>query len=284
MKITNKYGLPEQLVGKVGTTPHNNPGNVSATTLLKGTKEIVLTKRHWESLEDDVSNRVWALFGTATHSLLEEDGETSFSEEFLSIQIGEKKLTGKMDLYDMATKVITDYKTASVWKIKFNDFSDWRRQGLIYDYLCRANGLEVETIRFIALLKDHSKTQAKREAGYPQSPVFVYEVKPTQEDREETEAFIIDKINAIIEAEKLADDEIEPCTESERWAKPSKFAVMKEGRKTAVKLYDNEQDAKAHVEGEGKGFYVEHRKGESTKCEDYCLVKDFCSFYKNMED
>ena len=83
MKITNKYGLPEQLVGKVGTTPHNNPGNVSATTLLKGTKEIVLTKRHWESLEDDVSNRVWALFGTATHSLLEEDGETSFSEEFL---------------------------------------------------------------------------------------------------------------------------------------------------------------------------------------------------------
>ena len=186
MKITNKYGLPEQLVGKVGTTPHNNPGYVSATTLLKGTKEIVLTKRHWESLEDDVSNRVWALFGTATHSLLEEDGETSFSEEFLSIQIGEKKLTGKMDLYDMATKEITDYKTASVWKIKFNDFSDWRRQGLIYDYLCRANGLEVETIRFIALLKDHSKTQAKREAGYPQSPVFVYEVKPTEADREET--------------------------------------------------------------------------------------------------
>ena len=284
MKITNKYGLPEQLVGKVGTTPHNSPGNVSATTLLKGTKEIVLTKRHWESLEDDVSNRVWALFGTATHSLLEEDGETSFSEEFLSIQIGEKKLTGKMDLYDMATKVITDYKTASVWKIKFNDFSDWRRQGLIYDYLCRANGLEVETIRFIALLKDHSKTQAKREAGYPQSPVFVYEVKPTQEDRDETEAFILDKINAIIEAEKLADDEIEPCSEAERWAKPSKFAVMKEGRKTAVKLYDNEQDAKAHVEGEGKGFYVEHRKGESTKCDGYCLVKDFCSFYKNMED
>ena len=193
MKITNKYGLPEQLVGKVGTTPHNNPGNVSATTLLKGTKEIVLTKRHWESLEDDVSNRVWALFGTATHSLLEEDGETSFSEEFLSIQIGEKKLTGKMDLYDMATKVITDYKTASVWKIKFNDFSDWRRQGLIYDYLCRANGLEVETIRFIALLKDHSKTQAKREAGYPQSPVFVYEVKPTEADREETEAFIFQR-------------------------------------------------------------------------------------------
>lgn len=284
MKITNKYGLPEQLVGKVGTTPHNSPGNVSATTLLKGTKEIVLTKRHWENLEDDVSNRVWALFGTATHSLLEEDGETSFSEEFLSIQIGEKKLTGKMDLYDMATKEIIDYKTASVWKIKFNDFSDWRRQGLIYDYLCRANGLEVETIRFIALLKDHSKTQAKREAGYPQSPVFVYEVKPTEADREETEAFILSKINAIIEAEKLADDEIEPCSEAERWAKPSKFAVMKEGRKTAVKLYDNEQDAKAHVQGEGKGFYVEHRKGESTKCEGYCLVKDFCSFYKNMED
>jgi len=284
MKITNSLGLPEALVNAVSLSPHNSPGNVSATTLLKGTKEIVLTKRHWESLEDDVSNRVWALFGTATHSLLEEDGETSFSEEFLSTQIGEKKLTGKMDLYDMATKVITDYKTASVWKIKFNDFSDWRRQGLIYDYLCRANGLEVETIRFIALLKDHSKTQAKREAGYPQSPVFVYEVKPTEADREETEAFIFDKINAIIEAEKLADDEIEPCTESERWAKPSKYAVMKEGRKTAVKLYDNEQDAKAHVEGEGKGFYVEHRKGESTKCDGYCLVKDFCSFYKNMED
>ena len=64
MTITNKLGLPEGFVRACETTAHNRPGHVSATTLLKGTKEIVLTQRHWDELEDDVADRVWAIWGS----------------------------------------------------------------------------------------------------------------------------------------------------------------------------------------------------------------------------
>jgi hypothetical protein len=70
MIITNKMNLPEALVKAVTTRRHNNPGRLSATTLLNGMKQIILTDRHWDQLEDDVSDRFWAIFGTAVHALL----------------------------------------------------------------------------------------------------------------------------------------------------------------------------------------------------------------------
>ena len=54
MKVTNKFNLPQSLVNAVSTERHNKEGCVSATTLLQGVKQIVLTNRHWDELEDDV--------------------------------------------------------------------------------------------------------------------------------------------------------------------------------------------------------------------------------------
>lgn len=50
MKITNRCGLPEAPVKAVTTGRHNNPGRLSATTLLSGTRQIILTDRHWDQL------------------------------------------------------------------------------------------------------------------------------------------------------------------------------------------------------------------------------------------
>ena len=65
MKITNVMGLPEALVRAVEVQRHNQPGRISVTTLLKGTKEIVLTDRHWNDIEVDVADLVNVIFGTA---------------------------------------------------------------------------------------------------------------------------------------------------------------------------------------------------------------------------
>ena len=80
MKITNKLNLPYGLVKAVSPEPHNKPGEISATTLIQGTKQVILTQRHWNELEDDVSERIWAVFGTAVHALLETEGENDFTE------------------------------------------------------------------------------------------------------------------------------------------------------------------------------------------------------------
>ena len=282
MQITNNLCLPAAFVHAVSTERHNAPHCYSATTLNKGAKEIVLTDRHYDEITVDASEQIWAVWGTAVHALLENEKDDNFHEERFKVAVGNSWVTGQVDSYDMERGIINDWKTASVWKVQFADFADWRAQGLTYAWLLTKSGLEVKKCRFVALLKDHSKTKAKHDASYPQSPVFVYEFDVTADDLAATEARIISKVTEIENAYKLGDDDIEPCTLEERWADGEKYAVMKNGRKTAVKLFDNQQDAEAYAGELGNSHYVEHRPAVSRKCEDYCSCCDFCNFYKSM--
>ena len=282
MNVTNRLRLPEAFVKAVSTTRHNEAGCFSATTLNKGAKEIILTDRHFDEITVDAADSVWAVWGTAVHALLESQPDNNFHEEYFKVPVSNSFVTGQVDSYDMENGVINDWKTASVWKVQFNDFKDWRAQGLTYAWLLQQSGLDVKKCRFVALLKDHSKTKAKNDSSYPQSPVFIYEFDVTAADLEETAARILAKVQEIESAYKLDDDAIEPCSAEERWADGEKWAVMKNGRKTAVKVFDNQLDADAMAGELGNSHYVEHRPAISRKCGDYCKCKEFCNFYKAM--
>ena len=282
MKVTNKLNMPAAFVNAVSTARHNAAGCFSATTLNKGAKEIILSDRHFDEITVDAADSVWAVWGTAVHALLESQPDNNFHEESFKVPVSNSFVTGQVDSYDMENGVINDWKTASVWKVQFNDFKDWRAQGLTYAWLLQQSGLEVKKCRFVALLKDHSKTKAKTDSSYPQSPVFIYEFDVTAADLEETAARILAKVQEIESAYKLDDDAIEPCSAEERWADGEKWAVMKNGRKSAVKVFDNQLDADAMAGEMGNAYYVEHRPAISRKCGDYCNCKDFCNFYKAM--
>jgi hypothetical protein len=187
MRITNKLNLPEGFVKAVSTEKHNAEGSLSATTLIQGVKQIILTDRYWNELEDDVVNRIWAIFVSAVHSLMESEGEHNFTEQFMSYEVGGITITGRIDSYDMKTGIIDDYKTASVNKVKFSDFTDWYTQGMTYAWLLSKNNFHVNHCRFIALLKDHSKTEVLRDREYPKNPVYLYEFPVTMMDLFKTE-------------------------------------------------------------------------------------------------
>ena len=282
MIVSNRLNLPAAFVNAVSVRRHNEPGCFSATTLNKGCKEIILSDRHFDEITVDAADSVWAVWGTAVHALLESQPDNNFHEESFKVPVSNSFVTGQVDSYDMENGVINDWKTASVWKVQFNDFKDWRAQGLTYAWLLQQSGLEVKKCRFVALLKDHSKTKAKNDSSYPQSPVFIYEFDVTAADMEETAARILSKVQEIENAYELDDDAIEPCSAEERWADGEKWAVMKNGRKTAIKLFDNSADADAMAGEMGNAYYVEHRPAISRKCGEYCNCKDFCNFYKAM--
>ena len=282
MKVTNKLNMPAAFVNAVSTARHNAAGCFSATTLNKGAKEIILSDRHFDEITVDAADSVWAVWGTAVHALLESQPDNNFHEEFFKVPVSNSFVTGQVDSYDMENATIYDWKTASVWKVQFADFDDWRRQGMTYAWLLKQSGLDVKKCVFVALLKDHSKTKAKTDSSYPQSPVFIYEFDVTTADMEETAARILAKVQEIESAYKLDDDAIEPCSAEERWADGEKWAVMKNGRKTAIKLFDNSADADAMAGEMGNAYYVEHRPAISRKCGEYCNCKDFCNFYKAM--
>jgi hypothetical protein len=278
--------MPDAFVKAISNSRHNANKCLSATTLLKGTKEIILTDRHFDEITIDASDEVWAVFGTAVHSILEHQEDEAFKEESFSVDVLDYKVTGKVDRYDMKHETIEDWKTASVWKVIYHDFDDWKRQGLIYTWLLRQSGLNVRHIRFVALLKDHSKSEAKKKADYPQSPVYIYEFDPTEDELTHIEAYIKGKVLEVSQNTEKPDDEVEVCTPEQRWTTPSKWAVMKDGRKTALKVCESEEEALNFIEEQEKDkdkLFVEERKGTDKKCDDYCPCAPFCSYYKALQ-
>lgn len=282
MKITNAMNLPAPFVSLAeGDEYPIAPNEYRVTSLLKGVREAILERRHGGEITRDVSDMVWLLFGTAVHGVLEQHQETGtqFKEERIKVPFEEYVLSGKFDLYDAETKIVTDYKTASVWKIIFGDFSDWRRQTLIYCYMLRRIGFDAQGGEIVAFLKDHSKRDAKVKSGYPKFPVQTVKFRFTDDDFAECEDWLRARFAEIRAAEKLADDDLPVCTPDERFNSGDKYAVMKKGRKTALRVLDTLEAAEQWRTDNG-GDYIETRRGEDKKCADYCSACEFCNYYQ----
>lgn len=294
MNYTNILDLPAPFVDAAKSDHVTTPNRYSVTQLLKGTCETTLFRRHEDEITRDVSENVWLIFGTAVHKILEQGEETAtqLKEGWLSTPVVDGyEMSGIFDLYDDETGTVTDWKTASVWKPIFGDWEDYRKQLLYYVVLFRANGfLKAHRGEIVALLKDHSSTEFKRKnmkgEYYPPKPVYRIGWDFTEDEIEAAKVEIKEKFKAIIAAKDVPDSELEPCTPKERWEKPPKFAVMKEGNKRAVKLYDDEAEALDAAEEltandpKKKKYHVEYRPGECRKCIDYCDVTEWCPFYQ----
>ena len=281
MIITNKLNLPESFVNMAKQDYIFADNEYRVTSLLKGIRETILERRHKDEIEQDVSDMIWLLFGTAVHSIIEhhKEGDYEFKEERIKVCIGDYILSGQFDLYNAETKTITDYKTCSVWKVIFGDYSDWRKQTLIYAYMISRFGFDVENAEIVALMKDHSKRDAKIKDNYPPLPVQKITFHFTAEDFIEIEEWLKSRFAEIAEAEKLPDDELPLCTPEERFNSGDKYAVMKKGRKTAMRVLDSMEEAEKWMADNG-GDFIETRKGEDKKCKDYCSVCQFCNYYK----
>lgn len=72
MKLTNKHGIPDTFLNVLKRPTYSKGrAHLSATQLLNSPKIVALTKKFEDELEQDVSDMVWSLFGTAIHGVLE---------------------------------------------------------------------------------------------------------------------------------------------------------------------------------------------------------------------
>lgn len=283
MIITNNYNLPEVLINSVEETHKPVDKHYSVTTLLKPVRETLLKRRHYDEITQDISDMVWLIFGSAVHKLIEDADKSGFAEFKLEEQILDGySLTGIVDLYDEEHFTVNDWKTTTVYKILNEEFEDWRKQGLMYAWLLRKRGYHVSKLKFNALLKDWSSKDSKFKENYPKHPIYVWEYEVTEMNMQEIESFIKTQIKLIIACEKLADDDLPMCSMEERWNPGDKYAVMRSGRKTAIKICDSKEEAESLITG--SDIYIETRKGEDKKCDNYCLCKEFCSYWRNKNE
>lgn len=276
MTITNKKNLPEPFVSVVKKRMFK-PTNYSASMLSRSAREVWLTRRYYDRIEKDVADELWALFGTAVHYILEKGSSSmDLSEEYLSVELDGVKVTGYSDYYRDAK--VTDYKTTTVWKIVHQDFGDWGAQLNVYAYLYRQYGFPVDQIEVCAILKDWSRRKAMTDKTYPQLQVDLVQLPLWTEEQQE---WWIRRRIAYFERYKYTPDANLPfCTEEEKWQGPTKYAVMKKGRKSAVKLHEDPAEADAMIAEKGAGHYLEIRPSEPTKCLYYCDARPFCSQFR----
>lgn len=278
MKITNKSGLPQTLVNVLERDPYTRGGaRLSVTQLIGSPRISILRARHDDEIETDVVDGIWSMMGRAMHSLAETGAdENHIAEERLHTSILGWTLSGGMDLQTLrdGVAIVEDYKVTSAWAV-MHDKPEWVQQLNIYSYLVRkVKGWKVEGVNVIAFVRDWSRMKTSQE-GYPSAPVV--RVQLPLWSFEEQEAFIHERIR-IHQAAATADqlgDELPHCTDEERWLKQSKFAVMKKGRKTAVRVFDTKAEADA-FSTDNAGTEVVERPGAPTRCLDFCSVSQWC--------
>jgi hypothetical protein len=284
MKITNKFSLPETLVRAVMDDEYDKGDSVlSVTQLIAPPRIVVLQKLNEHNLMSDVVDRVPSLLGTAVHKIIEKgskDVPGHIVEERLFSDVCGWKISGAVDLQiqkgDGAWE-INDWKVTSVYSV-LSDKPEWEQQLNCYAYLAgKSHGRNVTSLKIVAILRDWQRKQAEIKADYPQSQIVMVDIPVWTPEQQE--AYITERV-ALHQAAQKSVDTGEPvayCTDQERWVRGESWALMKEGRKSAIKLYDNEEQAREDCSKSGGGHHVEHRRGSAVRCAgNYCLVSMWC--------
>lgn len=288
MKITNDHGLPEILVRAVMDDEYDRgDSRISVTQLISPPRVVVLQNLNAVNLTQDVSNRVPALLGTAVHKIIEKGArglDNCVVEERLFAEVMGWKISGAVDLQidnGDGTWEINDWKITGTYSVQ-TEKPEWEQQLNCYAWLAnRVHGRKVTKLKIIAILRDWQRKQAEFSAAYPQSQVAVVEIPLWSP--EEQEAFITGRVATHQAAQKNVDNGESPpyCTDQERWLRGETWAVMKEGRKSAVRLHDSEEEARDTAERLGAGHSVDHRPGSPIRCAgNYCMVAQWCRQYQ----
>ena len=287
MKLTNKFNLPQTFVNVLHRNNYTKgKAHVSATELISPPRLVQLRKTHWESIEEDVADKVWAIFGTAIHAVLElGKDENHVIEQRLHANVDGWDISGAIDLQRMEPDgvVVCDYKTTGAWAV-MNEKKDWEQQLNIYAWLVeKVKKTPVKSVEIIAIIRDWSRRDAQIKEGYPEAPIKVIDVPLWSfEDREN---FIKERIrlhsNAYFATETSTD--LPFCTPDEMWEKQSVFAVRKIGNKRAKAICNSLEEAKTMADELGKDYEVEVRPGERTRCANFCQVRDFCNQWKDYQ-
>jgi hypothetical protein len=283
LKITNKHNVPETLVALASRDYYSKGrADYSVTEIISPPRIQRLRRQHHENMEQDVSDMLWQLLGSALHVVAERGAaDNHITEERIIADIGDVKLSGAIDIQKVTPEgiIITDYKFTSAWALR-QDKPEWEAQQNIYAWLVeKVKGKKVIGVQICALIRDWSRREASVKADYPQAPIQVLELPLWP--LEKTEAYIKERIDAHRLSKVQADwgDELPPCSDDDRWVRETKYAVKREGRKTAIRVFDTQHEADELAEKE-KG-YVEVRKGEAIRCTgNFCGVAQWCSQYQ----
>jgi len=281
MEITNNQNLPAPLVALLSRNYYSKGSSqYSVTELMSPPKIRRLREQYDESMTIDVTKMIASQLGTFMHGKLEaKEVEGYTNEERIFTEVDGVVISGAIDLQKHVDGgvVIIDYKFVKAWSVKQGK-SDWETQLNIYKWLVESvKRVPVKGLQICAIIKDYSAHDTSE--GYPEAEAIMIDVPMW--DAVKTEAYVRSRLDMHRHARMAQDfgEELQPCSDEERWMTETVYATKKDGRKSAIRLFKTVEEATELAEKE-KG-YVEIRKGEPKRCTgDFCGVSRWCKQYQ----
>ena len=302
MNVTNKHCLDERWLKLYEYYTHDKgDSHYSITQLLNPPQLEALKIIHKEHLTIDISDQIASILGSMMHEKLydiSDKNSDSIEEERLYLTINGIRFSGQPDRVFKTKRgwTIGDWKQTSAYAV-MKPKKEWEEQLNCYAYLLKhgsnADGfdynIDVSSLEITAVIKDWKRRDAQTRHDYPQAQVVNIPV-PLWSEKEQLR-FITDRLNTHADytvnlrggGEVLF--EHVACSDEERWANGGGFAVMKAGRKTAVRVFNNKDKATSYIAESNfkKDLYIEERERTYIRCENYCEVSQFCDQFNKRE-
>lgn len=286
----------------------DDPNTISATTLIKPVRQIILSSRIPPSeMLMDLTQMVPSRMGTAIHNGIEvawkEHYKTAmtalglpskvvnnvlinptdeelfpdcipvYMEQRIYKQLGNFKISGKFDF--IMDGRVEDFKTTSTFTVmnKTND-EKYILQGSIYRWL-DPKRITSDQMMIQFLFTDWSAAKAKADPNYPQKRFMskVFNLKSLNE----TENFIRSKLEMLGRHWDSPEEELPPCTDEDLWRSEPVFKYYKNPEKTtrSTKNFDTYQEAQIRFIEDGRVGMVKEVPGQVTACK-YCSAFSLC--------
>ena len=277
MKFTDSIGLPAPIKRAIEwqVQSHKPDSDISCTTLIGPPLLRWLVRRYKEYLVQDYRKLLWVLHGSLIHLLLERfGGEGEHTERTVKTTINGWVVSATLD-YVLEGDCLTDYKYTSVWAAKEGVKDEWEAQVNVGLYLLRGDPSTAqigEAIKKLTICVWYRDWRTSEKEDFP-NEIEVLNVDIWS--RAKTKAYIEERVKL---HQEFDGDGIPPmCTDKERWL--TNFAVMKNGRKTAVRAgFETREDAESALI-EFKCDYI--REATPKRCAAYCAYGacGFCPYW-----
>lgn len=289
----------------------DTPNTISATTLLKPLRQIILPTRipageGLVSLPDMLSNRM----GSAIHDAIERAWKTNYQiamealgypkkiiervvinpdadilasyrdpipiylEQRLKRKLGKWTITGKFDFIGEGR--VQDFKTASVWSY-MNQVNANKQtlQGSFYRWLA-PDLITEDEMDIIHIFMDWKAGMVKTDPNYPPQR-FKKQTFPLL-SLQETERYIEQKVNLIDQHWNTPEDQMPLCEDEDLWRSEPVFKYYKNPAKTArsTKNFETLHDARVRFIEDGSVGSIKEVPGQVTACK-YCPAFAICT-------
>jgi hypothetical protein len=288
MILTNKYNLPDIIVRAIGESYPPQIGKVAVTALIDSPLIRYLKIKHWEQIEEDVSDRLWALLGQAAHTVIQRGRpHDARAEEYVKLPVNGMIVSGRSDL--IIGHELIDLKVTSVYSFLLGEKESWVRQLNVYNFMANYLGIKIESAKIYGILRDWSEMKQYGNDDYPPIPFFEQEIELWPLDK--TQKYIEERVNLHKRADAILQEGghiMTPssallCTSADRWLRPTTYAVMKGKNVKATRVLASFDEAQQWMIDEGKTdkkLHIVERPGQAVRCERFCNLKPFCPIYK----